>query len=199
MMRSEKFRCAGLGDTLFRVRVFECATAECVATGANLDANDPGTQAFLKASDAKVFSDIGTAATVVSGITPVGAIGRSAGIISDLATGGKVILTGSWHPRFLPRTTPHRPGDQYHADGYAEQPGAGQPGQPDLHHRLPERQRQRLASFPICRHLAPPTQMPQHGHNRTMDPVPAPPSDQPFRSGCLRNSRGNHRPWHGAP
>lgn len=54
-----------VGDRLFPLRVFQCATAECVAMGANLDLNDPGTQEYLTATNAKALSDLGTAASIV--------------------------------------------------------------------------------------------------------------------------------------
>ncbi len=88
-----------VGDRLFPVRVFKCATAECVAVGANLDLSDPGTQAFIRASDKPILDTIDNVETVFgSGAAGFGAAGQ-AGIAlpaAGIAAGAralKVILT----------------------------------------------------------------------------------------------------------
>jgi len=88
-----------VGDTVFPVRVFECATAECVAMGANLDLNDPGTQAFIRASNKPILDTIDNVETVFgSGAAGFGAVGQAeialpaAGIAAG-ARALKVILT----------------------------------------------------------------------------------------------------------
>lgn len=70
-----------------------CATTACSQSGANLDLNDPGTQAYVKALDQQVFKDIGTGATAASLITPVGIPGATLTVLGLLASGGQVVTS----------------------------------------------------------------------------------------------------------
>lgn len=84
-----------VGDSIYRVRVFQCATAECVAMGANLDIADSGTQAYLSAVNAEMLSDVGTAASLVILKTPVSALGNAAARTSLAADMAKTMVTGN--------------------------------------------------------------------------------------------------------
>jgi len=67
----------GVPGKAYEPKYHSCATTECVRTGANLDMNDPATQAYVKALDAQVFKDIGEGTTLGSLVTPVGVPGQS--------------------------------------------------------------------------------------------------------------------------
>jgi RHS repeat-associated protein len=90
-----KIQMRRVGDSLYPVRVYECATAECVARGANIDLTDSGSQAFLRASDAKALADLGTAASLVVMKTPVSVLGNVAARTSLTADVARTILTGN--------------------------------------------------------------------------------------------------------
>lgn len=72
-----------------------CATTACSQSGANLDLNDPGTQAYVKALDQQVFKDIGTGATAASLITPVGIPGATLTGVGLVAAAGSVAVSDS--------------------------------------------------------------------------------------------------------
>lgn len=90
-----KIQMRRVGQRLYPVRVYDCATVECVARGANLDLSDPGTQAFLHASNAKALSDLGTAASLIIFRTPVSALGNVAARTSLIADVARTVLTGN--------------------------------------------------------------------------------------------------------
>ncbi len=90
-----KIQMRRVGNNIYPVRAFECATAECVAMGANLNMSDPGTQAYLRALDEKALSDLGTAASLVVLKTPVSTLGNMAARTSLAADVAKTILTGN--------------------------------------------------------------------------------------------------------
>lgn len=67
-----------------------CATTACSQSGANLDLNDPGTQAYVKALDQQVFKDIGTGATAATLAMPVGVGARMLMVLGLAASGGQM-------------------------------------------------------------------------------------------------------------
>ncbi|MDB5990621.1 MAG: Polymorphic rane protein Filamentous hemagglutinin/Adhesin, partial [Herbaspirillum sp.] len=69
----------------YEAKYFPCPTASAGCGGQNRDMADPGTQAYVKALDKKIFNDIGTAASVVAIVNPVGAVGTAAGITGTAA------------------------------------------------------------------------------------------------------------------
>jgi hypothetical protein len=75
-----------LGDKNYSPKFYPCATAECVKSGGNLDMNDAGTRAYVKALDKKIMDDINTASTVGAILTPVGVAGAIMGIIGPLSS-----------------------------------------------------------------------------------------------------------------
>jgi filamentous hemagglutinin len=78
-----------LGDKNYSPKFYPCATAECVKSGGNLDMNDAGTRAYVKALDQQVFKDIGTGATAATLATPLGAAGRVLFWLGAAASGGQ--------------------------------------------------------------------------------------------------------------
>src|SRR5690606_9926859 len=70
--------------TTYAPKYFPCAVASCL--GNNLDTSDPGTQAYVKAMDKKIFDDINKGATAVLITNPVGATGTLAGIAGPLSS-----------------------------------------------------------------------------------------------------------------
>jgi len=62
----------------YAFKYFQCGSTSCITGGKNLDTSDPGTQAYMKASDKKVFDDINKAATFVAIASPVGVAGNVA-------------------------------------------------------------------------------------------------------------------------
>ena len=74
---------------LYQPKYFPCATPEC--QGSNLDKSDPGSKAFLEASNAQFFKDIGTGATYAALIAPSGIVGTTAVGASLFASLGSVL------------------------------------------------------------------------------------------------------------
>lgn len=70
-----------------------CATVQCMEGGRNLDLNDPGTQAYVKALDQQVLKDIGKGATLASLVTPVGAGGAVLSGVGLIASGGQAAMS----------------------------------------------------------------------------------------------------------
>ena len=66
-----------LDGKAFEPKYFQCATTECMRTGANLDTSDPASKAYVKALDAQIFKDIGKGATAAGLVFPTGAIGAT--------------------------------------------------------------------------------------------------------------------------
>ncbi|MCU7280658.1 filamentous hemagglutinin N-terminal domain-containing protein [Pseudomonas peradeniyensis] len=50
---------------VFTPRYFPCGSAECIAAGSNVDPNDPETQRWIEATNAKAISDASVAATLL--------------------------------------------------------------------------------------------------------------------------------------
>jgi filamentous hemagglutinin len=59
----------------FAPKYFPCANTDCIRGGVNLDKSDPGTQAYIKALDGKIFKDMSTGVNYATLVTPVGAPG----------------------------------------------------------------------------------------------------------------------------
>ncbi|MNY84733.1 hypothetical protein D3C78_08930 [compost metagenome] len=78
-----------LDGKLYQPKYFPCATPEC--QGSNLDKSDPGSKAFLEASNAQFFKDIGTGATYAALIAPSGIVGTTAVGASLFASLGSVL------------------------------------------------------------------------------------------------------------
>ncbi|PUA18093.1 hypothetical protein [Glaciimonas sp. PCH181] len=76
-------------------KYFPCPTASAGCGGQNLDMSDPGTVAYVKALDKKIFKDIGAAATVVTIASPLGAIGNAASVTGILVTLASTIIDSS--------------------------------------------------------------------------------------------------------
>jgi len=74
--------------TTYAPKYFPCAVASCM--GNNLDMSDPGTQAYVKAMDKKVFDDISKASTVATIVNPVGALG----VVSGLTGPASSVISG---------------------------------------------------------------------------------------------------------
>lgn len=68
-----------VNGTTYAPKYYSCAVPQCL--GQNLDISDPETQEYIKAMDKKLFDDIGKAATVASLVSPVGAVGGTAGVV----------------------------------------------------------------------------------------------------------------------
>lgn len=68
-------------DKDYAPKFFSCATTDCVNSGASIDLSDPGTQAYVKASNKQVFDDINKGATVATIVNPAGAMGTIAGLV----------------------------------------------------------------------------------------------------------------------
>jgi hypothetical protein len=104
-----------------------CATTACSQSGANLDLNDPGTQAYVKALDAQVFKDIGTGATAASLITPVGIPGATLTVLGLLASGGQVVTsekpTETTFDEFM-KTASEKGGTKFFEEVLGHTPGA---------------------------------------------------------------------------
>ena len=60
-------------------KYFPCPTASAGCGGQNLDMSDPGTVAYVRAQDKKIFDDIEKGTTVASLVRPVGGIDIFAG------------------------------------------------------------------------------------------------------------------------
>ncbi len=71
----------------YEPKYFSCATLDCVTSRSNLDMNDAGTQAYVKALDQQVFKDIGTGATAGTLVTPVGV---AANVLFGLGIGASI-------------------------------------------------------------------------------------------------------------
>jgi len=59
----------------FAPKYFPCANTDCIRGGVNLDTSDPGTQAYIKALDGKIFKDMSTGVNYAMLVTPVGVPG----------------------------------------------------------------------------------------------------------------------------
>jgi filamentous hemagglutinin len=79
-----------LDGKAFEPKYFQCATTECMRTGANLDVSDPASQAYIRALDAQIFKDMDKAATVGTLVTPIGVPGAVLTAVGLLASGGQV-------------------------------------------------------------------------------------------------------------
>lgn len=66
----------------YTLRYHQCANTDCLLYGANLDTSAPGTQAYLQAVEGQGLRDLGTAASVVSFVSPLSAAGRIATFVS---------------------------------------------------------------------------------------------------------------------
>lgn len=72
-----------------------CGTMQCQQENVNVDWADSGSAAYAKALNIKLAQDVGTAATVVGMVSPVGAIGTAASITGMGATGAEFAMTGN--------------------------------------------------------------------------------------------------------
>ncbi len=84
-----------LDGKAYEPKYLPCATAQCIASGQNLDMTDPATRAYTKALDAQVFKDIGTGATAGTLATPVGVGGRLLFALGAAASGGQVAMSNT--------------------------------------------------------------------------------------------------------
>ncbi|QRX84372.1 hypothetical protein [Glaciimonas sp. PAMC28666] len=75
-------------------KYFPCPTASAGCGGQNLDMSDPGTVAYAKALDQKVFDDLGTGSTYAALINPIGAIGFMATIVGAASSVGSGYVQG---------------------------------------------------------------------------------------------------------
>ncbi len=75
-----------IGDKVYEPKYFPCATAECMASGKNLDMNDPATQTYVKAVDKMILDDINQGATIVTIFSPMGVAGTLAGALGPITS-----------------------------------------------------------------------------------------------------------------
>jgi hypothetical protein len=81
-----------IGGQMFEPKFHACATSACAVGNANLDMNDPATQAYIRALDQQVLKDIGTGATAGALVTPVGVPGALLGLLGISAAAGEASL-----------------------------------------------------------------------------------------------------------
>ena len=79
----------------YQPKFFACGSPECQASGANLDLNDPNTRAYVRAMSVKAASDIGTTASLIALINPVGAASVTAQTLSIAADLSRIALDKS--------------------------------------------------------------------------------------------------------
>ena len=76
-------------------KYFPCPTASAGCGGQNLDMSDPGTVAYVRALEKKIFDDIGKGTTVALLVRPVGGIGLFAGSLGTLMSVASGFVDGT--------------------------------------------------------------------------------------------------------